>query len=393
VTPIIRAADVRVAFIRDWLTVYAGADRVMEPALELFPQAPIYTLVYQPENFRDTPIARHPVHVSFIDRLPWGRSRYRAYLPLMPLAIEQFDLGEFDVVISMSHSVAKGVLTRSDQLHISYMYTPVRYGWDLYFQYLRDLKLERGIRSWLVRPLLHYLRLWDLASASRPDVMIASSGYVAQRIWKLYRREAPIIYPPVETERFQATRRRDSFYLTLARLVPYKRVDLIVEAFSRLRLPLVVVGDGPDRQRVQRLAGPTIVFRGEQPDATVTDLMERCKAFVFAADEDFGIAPVEAQAAGAPVIAYGRGGITETVVPGETGLLYPQQTVESLMAAVRAFESGEYTFQPQRLRLSSERFSRTRFQRELLDVVEREWAAFQGRRRGASATAPLTRAG
>ncbi|BBL81896.1 glycosyltransferase family 4 protein [Thermus thermophilus] len=371
----------RVAFVHDWLTAYAGAEKVLEAALELYPTAPIYTLVYQQESFKGSRIAEHPVHTSFIERLPKGREKYRAYLPLMPLAIEQFDLSGYDVVISSSHAVAKGVLTRADQLHISYVHTPIRYAWDLQFQYLKEAGIERGLKSAIARVILHYIRLWDVASSNRVDVFVANSHYVAQRIWKFYRREAQVIYPPVDVDRFTPKGQREDFYLTLSRFVPYKKIDLIVEAFTRLGLPLVVIGDGPDFNKVKRIAGPNVQLLGYQPDTVVKDYMERCKAFVFAADEDFGITPVEAQAAGAPVIAYGRGGVTETVLHGETGLFFQEQTVESLLAAVRAFESGEYQFDPERLRQNAERFSKKRFQQEFSELVEREWAKFTRVRR------------
>ena len=365
-----------VAFVHDWLTAYAGAEKVLEAALELYPTAPIYTLVYQQESFKGSRIAEHPVHTSFIERLPKGREKYRAYLPLMPLAIEQFDLSGYDVVISSSHAVAKGVLTRADQLHISYVHTPIRYAWDLQFQYLKEAGIERGLKSTIARAILHYIRLWDVASSNRVDVFVANSHYVAQRIWKVYRREAQVIYPPVDVDRFTPKGQREDFYLTLSRFVPYKKIDLIVEAFTRLGLPLVVIGDGPDFNKVKRIAGPNVQLLGYQPDTVVKDYMERCKAFVFAADEDFGITPVEAQAAGAPVIAYGRGGVTETVLHGETGLFFQEQTVESLLATVRAFESGEYQFDPERLRQNAERFSKKRFQHEFAELVERKWAKF-----------------
>lgn len=365
-----------VAFVHDWLTAYAGAEKVLEAALELYPTAPIYTLVYQQESFKGTRIAEHPVHTSFIERLPKGREKYRAYLPLMPLAIEQFDLSGYDVVISSSHAVAKGVLTRADQLHISYVHTPIRYAWDLQFQYLKEAGIERGLKSTIARAILHYIRLWDVASSNRVDVFVANSHYVAQRIWKVYRREAQVIYPPVDVDRFTPKGQREDFYLTVSRFVPYKKIDLIVEAFTQLGLPLVVIGDGPDFNKVKRIAGPNVQLLGYQPDTVVKDYMERCKAFVFAADEDFGITPVEAQAAGAPVIAYGRGGVTETVLHGETGLFFQEQTVESLLATVRAFESGEYQFDPERLRQNTERFSKKRFQHEFAELVEREWAKF-----------------
>ena len=368
----------RVAFVHDWLAVYAGAEKVLEAALELYPDAPIYTLVYQQENFKGTRIAGHPVHTSFIARLPKGREKYRAYLPLMPLAIEQFDLSAYDVVISSSHAVAKGVLTRADQFHISYVHTPIRYAWDLQFQYLKEAGIERGLKGAIVRMILHYVRLWDVASANRVDVFVANSHYVARRIWKVYRREARVIYPPVDVDRFTPRRQREDFYLTLSRFVPYKKIDLIVEAFTRLGLSLVVIGDGPDFDKVKRFAGPNVQLLGYQPDSVVKDYMERCKAFVFAADEDFGITPAEAQAAGAPVIAYGKGGVTETVIPEETGILFREQTVEGLIEAVQEFESGKYSFELERIRENAKRFSKARFQREFSELVEREWAKFTG---------------
>lgn len=366
----------RVAFVRDWLTVFAGADRVMDAALDLFPDAPIYTLVYQPQHFRRTRIATRPVFTSWVDRLPGGRTWHRLCLPLMPVAVEQFDLSPYDLVVSFSHAVAKGVLTREHQLHICYVFTPIRYGWDLYFASLEAARLNRGPRSWIARGVLHYLRLWDQASAGRPDVLVAASHYVARRIWKVYRRDAQVIYPPVDVDRFHPRRRREEFYLTVSRLVPYKRVDLLVEACSRSRRPLVVIGDGPERRRLQSLAGPTVTLMGEQPDAVVEDHMARCRAFLFAADEDFGIAPVEAQAAGAPVIAYGRGGVTETILPGVTGLFYREQRPESLLDALRAFERGDIRFDAVTIRRQAERFRRERFHRELEAFVGDAWARF-----------------
>jgi len=372
----------RLVFVHDWLAVYAGAEKVLEAALELYPDAPIYTLVYCKERFENTRIKEHLVHTSFIERLPKGREKYRAYLPLMPFAIEQFNLSDYDVVVSSSHSVAKGVLTRADQLHVSYVHTPIRYAWDLQFQYLKEVGIEHGLKSVIARLILHYIRLWDVASANLVDVFVANSHYVARRIWKVYRREARVIYPPVDVDRFTPRSQREDFYLTLSRLVPYKKIDLIVEAFTRLGLPLVVIGDGPDFDKVKRFAGPNVQLLGYQPDSVVKDYMERCKAFVFAAEEDFGITPVEAQAAGAPVIAYGKGGVTETVVPGETGIFFHEQTVESLSEAVQEFETGKYRFDLERIRENAERFSKARFQREFSELVEREWLKFTEGSRG-----------
>jgi glycosyltransferase involved in cell wall biosynthesis len=367
----------RVAFVHEWLVSFAGSERVLDAALELFPGAPVYTLVHDPAAVRGTEIERHPIHTSYIQRLPWGRTRHRAYLPLMPLAVERLDLRGYDVVISSSHAVAKGVLTRADQLHIGYVHSPMRYAWDLQEQYLARLGRIRGA---VARAILHYLRIWDVAAANRVDVFVANSHYIAGRIRKAYRREAHVIYPPVEVDRFGVREKRDDYYVTVARFVPYKRVDVIVEAFTRLGLPLVVVGDGPDRSTVERRAGPNVRFVGRQTEAAVKEHIERAKAFVFAAEEDFGIAPVEAQAAGVPVIAYGRGGVTESVIPDETGLFFEAQTPDSLMEAVQRFELGAYRFDRARIRQNAERFSKARFQRRFRDLVHDEWHRFRSER-------------
>ena len=367
-----------IAFVHDWLTTFAGAEKVLEAALEPYPGAPVHTLVYDAEAFADTLIARHPVYTSFIERLPWGRSKYRAYLPFMPIAIEQFDLSGYDVVVSSSHAVAKGALTRADQLHISYVHTPIRYAWDLQFQYLREAGMERGLRGMLARMVLHYIRQWDRGTANGVDVFVANSRYVARRIWKTYRREAEVIYPPVDVGRFACDRPRDDFYLTVSRFVPYKRIDLIVAAFARLGKPLIVIGDGPERDKVRALATPNVRLLGRQPDAVVQDYMERCRAFVFAADEDFGITPVEAQAAGAPVIAYGKGGVLETVLSGETGVLYDAQDEQALVRAVQMFEADDGFVDSARCRANAERFARARFQAELTGLISRSWDDFRG---------------
>jgi len=365
----------RLTLVHEWLTTWGGSEQVLEALAELYPQAPIHTLVHEPHNFTERAIGKHTVHTSFIQKLPWATRRYPFYLPLMPLAVEQFDLGGFDVVVSSNHAVAKGVLTRADQLHISYVHTPIRYAWDMQFRYLREAGLNRGVRAGLARAILHYLRLWDRLSADRVDVFIANSAYVARRIRKTYRREATVIYPPVGTERFNPRSQRDDFYLTLARLVPYKRIDLIVQAFTRLGMPLVVLGDGPERARIEALAGSSVQILGFQPDEVVKDYLERCKAFVFAADEDFGIVPVEAQAAGAAVIAYGQGGVLESVVEGQTGLFYPEQTIDSLIEAVHRFET-DFTSDPERNCRNAERFNKARFQQAFEQLVTNEWGRF-----------------
>jgi glycosyltransferase involved in cell wall biosynthesis len=367
----------RTAIIHEWLVTYAGSERVFEQMLTLYPEADLFSLVEFLTDELKFFIQHRPVKTSFLQHFPFANPHFRQYLPLMPLAVEQFDFSDYDLILSSNHAVTKGILTRADQLHISYVHTPVRYAWDLQQQYLQGAKLQRGIKAGLVSVILHYLRLWDVVSANRVDHFVANSRYVARRIWKTYRREARVIYPPVAVERFDPKSQREEFYFILSRFVPYKRVDLVVKAFAQLGLPLVVIGDGAGRKEVEAIATPNIQLLGYQPDEVVIDHMQRCKAFVYAAAEDFGISAVEAQAAGAPVIAYGQGGITETVIPEKTGLFFPEQTVESLMEAVRRFEAGISLLCPADLREHAEKFSPQRFRQEFAKFVEQKWLDFQ----------------
>lgn len=334
----IRKSVLRVAIIHDWLVTWAGAERVLEVLLAQFPRAELFTMVnFLPES-RASALKGRIVHTSFIQKLPGARRHYRRYLPLMPLAVEQFDLKGFDLVISSSHAVAKGVIPDPEALHICYCYTPMRYAWDMQHQYLRQCR-ARGVKGLLMRWQLHRLRLWDAASAQRVDHFIAISDYIQRRIHRCYRRDAEVIYPPVETARFRHDRPREEFYLAASRLVPYKRLDLVVEAFRHMpERRLVVIGDGPERQRLEALAGPNVTLMGYQEDAVLTDYLERARAFLFMAEEDFGILPVEAQAAGAPVIGYGVGGVAETLINGTTGIHVPKQDVGALCDAISVFE-------------------------------------------------------
>lgn len=369
--------DISVGVVHDWLPVYAGAERVLEQILEVVPQADIYSLIdFLPDEQRAF-LGRRAVETSFIQKLPFARTKYRYYLPFTPIAIEQFDLGAHDVVVSSSYASAKGVLTKAEQLHISYVHSPVRYAWDLHFDYLREGNVK-GLRGLLARLVLHYMRLFDVASASRPDVYVANSQTVARRIWKTYRRRARVVYPPVDTERFTLQADKQSFYLTMSRLVPYKRVDLIVEAFNAMPdKELIVIGDGPESDRLRKMAGPNVSMLGYQPDEAVLHYMQQARGFIYAAEEDFGIVPVEAQACGTPVIAYGRGGATETVRPGETGLFFDEQSVPSLVAAVEAFERQAGAFDPHRIRAHAEQFSKERFRAEFDAHVAACWASFE----------------
>lgn len=396
-------SDARVAIVFEWFQSFGGVERVVAGMREVFPDADLFALVHDEKALAGTPLQGAKVRTSFLQRLPRATTAYRNYLPLMPLAVEQLDLRDYDVVLSSSHTVAKGVLTRADQIHVSYTHTPVRYAWDLYLGYLEDAGLaapkgfKAGLKGALARAVLHYLRVWDVAAANRVDAYVANSSYVAQRIEKLYRREAKVVYPPVDVERFRSDVPREEFFVTVSRLVPYKRVRMMVEAFNRSGDPLVVIGDGPERAELERLAGPNVWLLGYRPEEEVAGYLQRAKAFVFAADEDFGIAPVEAQAAGCPVIAYGRGGALETVVghpaPDATGVFFDEQTTDALVGAVRRFNADADAFDPEACRVNAERFGPERFRREILDVVEALWGEAQanrGPRAFRGATAPTT---
>ncbi len=375
-------AEARVAIVHEWLVRYAGSEQVVAAMLEVFPRADLFALVHDPGGLRGTPLESVPVQTSFVQSLPKAREKYQTYLPLMPLAVEQFDLRPYDLVLSSSHAVAKGLLTRADQLHVSYVHTPVRYAWDLYLDYLAGSGMERGIKSLLARPALHYLRLWDASAANRVDVYLANSSYVARRIEKLYRRPARVIYPPVDVERYRpGLLPREEFYVSVSRFVPYKRMDLIVEAFTRMGKPLVVIGEGSEFEKVRRAAGPNVKLLGHRSAAEIEDYLQRARAFVFAAEEDFGIAPVEAQATGCPVIAYGKGGALETVIgwpaPEPTGVFFDAQTPEAIAGAVKTFEAHEDEFDPEVCRRNAERFGQQRFQGELRTALEELWDRFR----------------
>jgi glycosyltransferase involved in cell wall biosynthesis len=383
-------AEARVAVMQEWLVRYAGSEQVVLAMLEALPQADLFTLVRDQEAMRGSPLEHVPSRSSFIQALPAAEKRYQSYLPLMPLAVEQLDLRPYDLVITSHHAVAKGVLTRADQLHVSYVHTPVRYAWDLYLDYLDNAGLSGSIKGWSARAILHYIRLWDAASASRVDYYLANSAYVARRVNKVYRRPARVVYPPVGVERYRADLPREDFYLAISRFVPYKRLDLIIETFSEMGKPLVVIGEGSDSEKARRLAGPNVELLGYQPDRVIVDHMQRARAFVFAAEEDFGIVPVEAQAAGCPVIAFGKGGALETVVgwpePRATGVFFDAQTPQSLKGAVSIFETHEAEFSPQASRDNAERFGRTRFRSEFGEIVGTLWNRFQS---GKQVEAPL----
>jgi glycosyltransferase involved in cell wall biosynthesis len=381
----------KVAVVHDWLVTYAGAERVLEQILMLYPEADLYSLIdFVPPGERAF-LEGRAVHTSFVQRLPWARRNYRTYLALMPLAVEQFDLSAYDLVISNSYAVSKGVLTSPHQLHICICHSPARYAWDLQHQYLREAHLTSGLRSWVARYMLHRFRIWDVRTANGVDDFIANSHFIAARIWKVYRRESTVIYPPVDVHAFTPGGSREDFCFTASRMVPYKRMDLIVEAFATMpHRRLVVVGDGPEAARIRSRGASNIEFLGQQPIDVLRDRLRCAKAFIFAAEEDFGIAPLEAQACGTPVLAYGKGGALETIRGLEddapTGILFPEQTVPSLVNAVECFEREGGRIDPAACRRNAERFNPERFRKELADYINGRCRQFENRKRPSQTT-------
>jgi len=374
-TPIKPRHRPRVAIIHDWLVVYGGAERVLRQLIALFPEAEVFAVVDFFSDQDRTKIFGKRARTSFIQKLPFAKTKYRNYLPLMPVAVEQFDLSGFDLVISSSHAVAKGVLTGPDQRHICYCHTPMRYAWDLQHQYLQQHGLANGRTRILARWMLHYVRLWDARTANGVDLFMANSAYVARRIKKIYGRDATVVYPPVDVAACTISVEKENFYLAASRLVPYKRIDLIVEAFAAMpEKRLVVIGDGPEMTRIRKLASPNISLLGFQNDQVLLDHLQRARAFVFAAEEDFGMLPVEAQACGTPVIAFGKGGALETVIgwgnpagAAPTGVFFSAQTVDSLAAAVALFETVSISAEACRSRAGH--FSVEAFHTGWLDIM------------------------
>lgn len=361
----------KVAIVHDWLVVDGGAEKVLHELLTLFPEADLYSTVFHlPEEKRRFLNGKVP-KTTFVQKLPFSGRLYRNYLFFMPLAIEQFDFSSYDLVISSSYAVAKGIITGPNQVHVSYVHSPARYAWDMQHQYLRESGLNKGFKGILARWLLHRFRIWDARTANGVDHWIANSQFIARRIKKIYGVTATVVNPPVKLERFEIKTEKDDFYLVASRLVPYKRIPLVVEAFSRTPdRKLVVIGDGPDMANVKAKAGPNVTVLGYQPDDVLSDYLTRARAFIFAAEEDFGIMPLEAQACGTPVIAYGRGGALETVVDGETGLFFQEQTAEAIVDAVDRFEEDGVAGTPGDFENHVKSFSSEVFRRKIRELVD-----------------------
>lgn len=378
----------KIAIVHEWFVNYMGSERVVEQMLQCYPQAELFSLVDFLQDEERGFIMNKPVQTSFIQHLPKAKTNYRNYLPLMPLAVEQFDLSGYDLILSSSHAVAKGVLVGPDQLHICMCYSPIRYAWDLQHQYLAESNLARGLKGWLARWLLHKIRMWDVRTANGVDNFIGISHFISRRIAKAYRRDAAVIYPPVDVSGFVFQANKEDFYLTASRMVPYKKMPIIVQAFAAMPdKRLVVIGEGPEFDKCRAVAGPNVQLLGWQPFDVLKNHMQRASAFIFAAEEDFGITPLEAQACGTPVIAFGKGAVLETLRgldhDAPTGLFFDQQTPESVVAAVQRFEIERHRITSQACRDNALRFAPERFRAEFTSFVDEHWAAFQNQiRRG-----------
>lgn len=365
----------KTVLVHDWLTTMGGAERVLETILDLFP-SPIMTLVCNQHGLSPR-LRKASIETSFLQCMPLATTHYQYYLPLFPRAIDRFDVSAYDVVISSSHAVAKGVRTSSHQLHVCYCHTPMRYIWDLEQEYLSSMGL---LSSAVARRVFKMLRTWDRATADRVNVWIANSRYIADRIFRIYGKRATVIYPPVATDRFQPRQKKDNFYLTVSRLVPYKRVNLLVEAFRHMpHRHLKIVGSGQQFNLIKKKASSNVELLGAQPDDVVQELMASAKGFVFAAEEDFGIAPVEAQAAGTPVVAYGRGGVVETVVPGITGVLFDEPTVGGVIASIDQCEM--ISWDSGRIAAHSHQFGIEKFKQQFAQSVQGAWEEYCESRR------------
>lgn len=363
----------KVALVHDWLTGMRGGEYVLDAIAEIFPRSDLFTLLYVPGKIAPTLTALNR-HTSLLQKLPASEKRYRNYLPVMPWLIERFDLTGFDLIVSSSHCVAKGIRKPEGAVHVSYVHAPMRYIWDRYDDYFgpgKSSPLVRLAASMVRKPLQN----WDrrVSSEKNVDLLIANSHYIAGQIERAYGRKSKVIYPFADLSRFNHAYKPSRSYLMVTAFAPYKRVDIAVEAFNRLKLPLIIVGSGQDEERLKKMAGPTVDLIGHLSNAAIADLYSKCKAFIFPGVEDFGITPLEAMASGAPVIAYGEGGAAETVTP-ETGIFFRPQTVEALMEAVMKLERGEARISEQACRARAAEFSKERFQRELVAAIREAWA-------------------
>ena len=367
-----------VALVHDWLTNSGGAENVVNSFMNIYKDAPIYTSMVIKENLNEK-FQNANIIPSFLQKKVRGtKINHQKYFPFMPMAFESFNLNEYDVVLSSSSACSKGVITRPDTMHICYCHTPTRYVWEFYYDYIENMDsigAKGKLKKDLVKYFMNYMRVWDFNASNRVDYFIANSQYVAARIWKHYKRESTVIYPPVDVDKFTPIDKDEDYFLCMSRLVPYKRVDLAVQVFNELGLPLVVIGGGSELEKIKAMAKDNVKVMGRQPDEVVKEYYAKCRAFIFPGEEDFGITPVEAQACGRPVIAYGKGGALETVIDGKTGLFFEEQTVESLKEAVLRFQNMK--FDKQEIRKHAEEFSIEVFESKMKSFVEEKYEEFK----------------
>jgi glycosyltransferase involved in cell wall biosynthesis len=367
-----RGINMKVALVHDWLTNMGGAERVVINFKEIFKDAPIYTTIYNPDNLDDE-LKNIDVRTSFLQNKKDAKKNHQKYFPFMPMAFESFDLNDYDIVLSSSSSCAKGVVTNPNTMHVCYCHSPMRYGWEFYYEYANTTDMKK-LKKKLLKYFMDYMRIWDNVSSNRVDYFIANSENVARRIWKHYRRESVVIHPPVRCNLFNISDEDEDYFLIVSRLVEYKKIDLAIEAFNELRLPLIIIGDGSEREKLESKAKDNIKFLGRQPDNVIKKYYSKCRAFIFPGEEDFGITPLESQASGRPVIAFGKGGVLETVVNGQTGIFFKEQTVDELKLAVKKFQNID--FDKKVIRKHAEEFDEAIFKRKIKDFVNEKYDEF-----------------
>ena len=372
--------NLKAAIVHEWFVNYAGSEKVVESFTNIWRDADVFALVdFLDEKQRNIILKGKFAKTSLVQKFPFARNKHRNYLPFFPSAIERLDLSKYDLIISSSHSVTKGVITKPDQLHISYCHSPMRYAWDNAELYLSHANISGGPKGFLARSVIHYLREWDLKTASRPNFLIANSKFISEKLKRIYNRDSIVIYPPVDVSKFNCVTEKKDFYLTASRMVPYKRVDLVVEAFSNMKnRKLKVVGNGPELAKIKMNASSNIEFLGYKEDEDLKALMQQAKAFVFAAEEDFGITVVEAMACGTPVIALNKGGTAETVINNLTGILFESQTTESIKNAIAEFEEKESLFDYKIISDHAQQFGRDIFEKKIIDFVSIKSEKFFG---------------